>query len=454
MMNEDYIDNIIKNKINEANIKTPDNIKNKIDLTLMDLPEKKRKSKRIYKAVAGVILSVGVLTAFGVAMPTYAQSIPIIGSIFKLLDRGQYTNYDKYASDINITKGDNGVSITITSIVYDGLDLNIAYKVDSDKPMKDAPHLLDKDLAINGKITTFGSGGGGQLSEDKKSYVGIETLHVSKNEVPKEVQDKMFLGGYVEVPDKFTLTLNIKELLGDIKGKWNFNFQVTNEKVNGKVKEIALNKDLNNLGKDAKLTKVTLTPINTEIQLISKEDIVTPIIKEGNNPEYGSGVKFLLVDNNGRQLEDKSGSGAGNDGVYYYSFKYREVYEDTKSITIIPYKNEIDKMKVKRIQSPLNLNGETKINIGKYGDLIIDKVETIDNKTKVHYRFKYGSLANLNTIRDKDTGKEYKTDIENGSNEDNIIVFDEALPEGKNYIIECDDLDTSVKLYDEIKLDI
>ncbi|MDD7795622.1 DUF4179 domain-containing protein [Clostridium sp. 'White wine YQ'] len=453
-MKEDYIDNIIKRKINEANIKTPDNIKNKIDLTLMDLPEKRRKSKRIYKVAAGVILSVGVLTAFGFAMPTYAQNIPIIGSIFKLLDRGQYTNYDKYASDINITKEDNGVSITITSIVYDGLDLNIAYKVDSEKPMQDEPHLLDKDLAIDGKITTFGSGGGGQFSEDKKSYVGVETLHVSKNEVPKEVQDKMFLGGYVEVPDKFTLTLNIKELLGDIKGKWSFNFQVTNEKVNGKVKEFALNKDLSNLGKGTKLTNVTLTPINTEIQLTSKEDIVTPIIKEGDNPEYGNGVKFLLVDNNGRQLADKSGSGAGNDGVYYYSFKYRETYENTKSVTIIPYIKEMDRKRIKRIQSPLNLNGETKVSLGKFGDLIIDKIEIVDNKTKVHYRFKYGALATLNTIRDKDTGKEYSGYAGDSSEGDNVMIFDEVLPQDKNYIIECDDLESSVKLYDEIKLDI
>jgi hypothetical protein len=444
MINEDYIDNIIKSKINEANIKTPDNIKNKVDLTLMDLPEKRRKSKKIYKAVAGIILSVGVLTAFGFAMPTYAQNIPIIGSIFKLLDRGQYTNYDKYASDINITKVDNGVSITITSIVYDGLDLNIAYKVDSDKPMKDDPHLLDRDLAINGKITTFSSGGGGQFSEDKKSYVGVETLHVSKNEVPKEVQDKMFLGGYVEVPDKFTLTLNVKELLGGIKGKWNFNFQVTNEKVNGKVKEFTLNKDLNNIGKDAKLTKVTLTPINTELQLTSKEDIIGS----------GSGISFLLVDNKGRQLGDKSGDGSGHDGEYYYSFKYREADEDSKSIRIIPYKRELNRDNVKRIQSSLNLNGETKIKLGKYGDLIINKVETVDNKTKIHYRFEYGSLVTLTKIIDKDTGKEYGGYVGDSSDGDNVMIFDDVLPQDKKYVIECDDLDTSVRLYDEIKLDI
>ncbi|WP_238882965.1 DUF4179 domain-containing protein [Clostridium sp. YIM B02551] len=453
-MNEDYIDNIIKRKINEANIKTPDNIKNKIDLTLETLPEKKRKSNRIYKVAASVILSVGVLTAFGFAMPTYAQNIPIIGSIFKLLDRGQYTNYDKYASDINVTKSDNGVSITITSIVYDGLDLNIAYKVDSNKPMKDEPHLLDKDLAINGKITTFGSGGGGQFSEDKKSYVGVETLHVSKNEVPKEVQDKMFLGGYVEVPDKFTLTLNIKELLGDIKGKWDFNFQVTNEKVNGKVKEITLNKDLSNLGKDTKLTRVTLTPINTEIQLTSKEDIMTPIIHDGDTAEMGSGIQFLLMDNKGRQLTNKSGSGSGHDGVYYYSFKFKEVYDDTESITIIPFKSEMDRKKVKRIQSPLNLKGETKINLGKYGDLIIDKVETVDNKTKVHYKFNYGKLAILTKIIDKDTGKEYGGYAGDSSDGDNVVIFESVLPQEDNYVIECDDLDTSVKLYEGIKLDI
>lgn len=50
---------------------------------------------------------------------------------------------------------------------------------------------------------------------------------------------KKYLGDYVEIPDKFVLSLNINELGVEkpVKGEWNFNVPVSSEKVNGKVKE-------------------------------------------------------------------------------------------------------------------------------------------------------------------------------------------------------------------------
>ncbi len=81
------------------------------------------KKKRNYKKIAGIVsifLSAGL---FGFSVTPYAKNIPVLRNIYETFNRKTYENYDKYASDINITKESNGVGITINKVIYDGIDL-------------------------------------------------------------------------------------------------------------------------------------------------------------------------------------------------------------------------------------------------------------------------------------------------------------------------------------------
>lgn len=441
MMNENYMDEIIKRELKKETIEVPEDIKSKINDTIVNLNTRKKKKTKLKIAVSVAAIFVAFLT-LGITMPAYAQNIPIIGSIFKLLDNGVYEEYDEYSSDINVTKESNGVKVTISSIVYDGIDLNVAYTVERDEPMKSNPHILGKDFFINGNLTTFSSSGSGKFLDGNKTYIGVETFKVSKDEVPKDVQDKTLLGGYVEVPDEFTLTLNIKEFLGEIKGDWDFNIQVASEKVNGKVKEINVDKNLNKLATDMKVNKVITTPINTVIYTSSK------------NEENVTDINYIVVDDKGRMLQMKSGSGSGDAENYYSSYNFKEKYEDSKSLTFIPFTQTYEN-NVETLKTDLNINGESKISIENYGDMIINKIEETEEGTKIYYKTKYGFLVNPINIKDKETGKNY--DRITSSKQEDIgeysAVF-EKIDSSKNYTIECQDISKTIKIYDDLKFTV
>ncbi len=117
-------------------------------------------------------------------MPTYAQNIPILGKIFERFDSRIYENYDKYASDLNITKESNGYRVTINKIVYDTLDLEVFYTIQSDKPLEDGLDLLDIKLGINNNFISSGFGGRGEKVDDF-TYVGVKDYSIANEEVAK-----------------------------------------------------------------------------------------------------------------------------------------------------------------------------------------------------------------------------------------------------------------------------
>ncbi len=440
-MNENYMDEIIKRELRKETIEVPEDIKSKINDTLVNLNIRKKRKTKLKIALSVAAIFVAFLT-LGITMPAYAKNIPIIKSIFKLLDNGFYEEYDEYASDINVTKESNGLKVTISSIVYDGIDLSVAYIVESEEPMKSNPHILEKDFFINDNLATFSSSGSGKFLEGNKTYIGVETFKISKGEIPKEVQEKTLLGGNVEIPDEFTLTLNIKEFLGRIVGKWNFNIHVTSEKVKGKVKEIAVDKNLDQIATDMKVNKVITTPINVVVYTSSK-----------NEPNI-THINYIVEDDKGRVLQMKSGSGSGDDENFYSSYNFKEKYEDSKSLTFTPFTQTYEN-NVETLKTDLNINGESKISIENYGDMIINKIEETEEGTKIYYKTKYGFLVNPINIKDKETGKNY--DRITSSKQEDIgeysAVF-EKIDKTKNYTIECQDISKTIKTYDDLKFTV
>lgn len=461
-MNDELFDSKIKKRIkNEINC-IPDDINEKIDETFIKIRKRKGNLKKVCSIC--VVCIIGTIL-FGLTMPTYASNIPIIGNIFEMFNYKTFENYDKYASDLNITKESNGLKMTINKVVYDEIDLSIFYTVESENKLEESPMFPGAKLKINGKETTFGAGGQGEFFNDNKTYAGVIEYKVGeKKQVPKEVQNKIFLGGYVEIPDKFILSLNIDEILssGDnvIKGNWNFNIPVTSEKVSGKVNEQNCDIDLSNLVDGYHINQVITTPLNTLIQ-----GTIT------GQPNYNYELSFYVFDDKGRMLPSKSGSGSGDEGIIYISNGFKEVYDDTDSITVIPYKhiqtqgNEDNPKEY--ITAKLNLQEETKLcssNGEEYA--VITKIITENGKTKIYYKSKYGiDVYPIEIIDNKTNEKilsdEECNDIKNRQeniaylkdSDEYVITCNKELNK-EDILVKCEDMSKKVEVYNDSKFTI
>ncbi|MGG5460900.1 DUF4179 domain-containing protein [Clostridium sp. B9] len=362
---DDLFDKEIRDKLKKEINVVPEESNKKMNDAFNKLGKKK------YKKVAGVCAAcvVGTLI-FGITMPTYAQNIPVIGKIFEVFDDNRYENYDKYSSDLNVTKESNGYRVTINKIAYDGIELNIFYTVQSDEPIESEIDIVDMDLKIKNKKLNLGFGARGELINEN-TYVGMRDYTVNSDDlVPKELREKRF-GGDIDIPDKFNLKINIDSLgslgtEGDIKGNWDFNIPVSSELVNGNVHEKELNLELG----DATIKKFIQTPINTVIQGVKYEE-------EDSN----SDMNFVLFDNKGRYIVPKgansSGFPYGEKGIQlYFTYNFKEVYEDSESLTVIPFKG---KPMYNSIEQESEENNQEKVSSKEYV-IASEDVSVTENK--------------------------------------------------------------------------
>ncbi|WML37409.1 DUF4179 domain-containing protein [Clostridium sp. OS1-26] len=328
-MDKDLLfDDILKEKANNEKLVLPEKLDFKIKDTLNNLPEKNKKKGKFIKKVgiaAAIVLACGVGVSVG--FPAFARNLPVVSSVFQYLSEKNIIDKDyvRYSADLNMSKSYNGITITINSIVYDGIDLSIGYTVESEDEIKETPVIIGPNIKINGKTVGFGGGGTGEF-KDKKTYVGVRTVDMAMDYLPKEVT-KHIVGGNVKVPEEFIMDFNIGELSQNMKGKWDFKFKVSTEKIKSNVKSIKPNADWSSVRQGLKVNEVIITPINTVLRTEAK-----------NSDNAGDGG-YIVFDDKERQLESKSRSGisSAETNTYYSQVLFRNVYEDSKTLTFIPY---------------------------------------------------------------------------------------------------------------------
>lgn len=481
-LNDELFDEKVKEKLKLENNIVPDYANNAFENGIIKGLNNKRKK---YKNIAGMASAcIAVTIILGITLPTYAGDLPILRNIVDYFTDSRYKNYDKYASDLNISKESNGVTITINKVIYDGLDLEVFYTVEGDQIVGRTPSLVDVKTKINGKKVSFGSSSSGDLLEGNISIGNLSYGLSERSMVPKELQSESFYGGYVDIPDEFLFSMEIDSIsIGDsiVKGNWNFDIQVTNELVKGEVDEYKLNESLSSISKSANINKLLTTPINTCIQgtYLGEEWI-----------EF----EFLVFDDKGRYISAKGGNEFGSrvnneEYINYFNKQFEEVYEDTESLTFIPYQykstyegvktatfetkeNEDGKEVVIRSNSiekgnesfkliaDLNLNGETQLKTimdNEYG--YITKVEVGDGKTKLYIKSDYNIFAAPIAIRDKESGSEILA-VDNFDNMEiktskylpetgEVLVEYDGELEGDNYEIIYYDYTNTISIYNE-----
>lgn len=435
MSKDDIFDKKIKGILKQEINNIPDNINYVFDTAINKCVKHKRFKLKQAAGICAACLMITVI--LGITASTYASNIPVLKNIFKTFKLNRYENYDKYASDIDVTKESNGIKMTINKVIYDGLDLELFYTLEFQEPINKKPNFKDIDIEINDKKANFGYGASGEFYNDNKTYVGrIDYSIVSKSMIPEDMSE--FNDNAIDIPDQFMLNVRFNNVqIGRdekyIKGKWKFDIPVSNESTRGKVKEYDTKIDLSNIEKGLKVNKITTTPINTVLQISNKDNTENIL-------------SFIAFDDKGRSIGGKSSNSRGttNEKDEYMEFTnayFKEPYEDTKSITFIPYHRIFNEEQLKnstsnnggsvgekessdgRIEVKLNLNGETKLitKDGKdYG--VITKVEVLDDKTNLYYKPTIGNYNIFEGIYNNNKNYDVAYPVYHGDYKDEVTT--------------------------------
>jgi len=389
-VNEDIFDTEINKKAKHTNQEIPEIVKARIEDTLSSLPKKRRLRKIITTWSAAAVLAFTCILASGFASPAMAhalKNVPIFGSVFKLIgDTGL-----KNARKVGLTEikpqtiSDNGVTITITDVIYDGSRLSFGYVIES-KDGKSLRLSLHEgyDPYADGKLINGGGSETGKNLNDNK-YIGTEDLESNQS-----------------LPEKFILGLRINKLIWYesnnfekkkfIKGKWYFNIPISI------TKKDVIYKVFNPMPfKKFSVTKISLKSIN-----------ITPAttgIKLEVSGMCCEGLEFNVFTNDGKMLDQLGSSSGGCPSLSNYNCNLVPIKRRLSYLLLKPsYLYEINtqllvnKYPLKIITAKVWARGQTE-------SIYLSKVEFLSDKTLLYVK---GNYSNEWPISLKDaSGKVY-----------------------------------------------
>lgn len=285
-----------------------DKLKMDTDLQPMDLSElekarikqnvlrSKKKNHKPKIASAAVAVVAASCITFGVAFPTLAAKLPIVGSLFEsFIDDKSYVfdQFADYTSDIGITKESNGIQVTVTDAVYDGENITIAYTMTSDQD-------LGERAVMEGKL---------HAEEFGDAY---EHFGFAPKDMGKKISDTEYAGllvyGLIDgpKPEEIHVTwdgtriINLDNVNNNHSGDWKFQFKLnaleasTNDFAEANITSEATGIQVN-------LTKITETPVSTTIYLSESVDIPTVAMEE--DEWRGTLIEYDVTDDLGNEYK-------------------------------------------------------------------------------------------------------------------------------------------------------
>ncbi|MGL4109619.1 DUF4179 domain-containing protein [Clostridium sp. LP20] len=427
-MNEDRFDEIIKERlINEYN-KVPEEINMSIDNTLSNLKPKKKKTKYL-KVVVGLIIAFIGIGGIGATVTAVATGIPVKDVIYERV--GLSRGYQEYASDLNISKESNRVKITITSAVFDGYKLRLAYKIESDNRIKEefnnfinAPYLLEAAIKVNEKEAFLSGSGSGTIVDDY-SMAAVVTYDFKGEE---NFFGRLFGIRKLDVLDTFNFGIQLKQTINGNECEWIFNIPISSSKMKDQIKEYKIDKNIGG----GRIDNIIVTPLS--IYMDGKFNILNEASIGDESPDY------ILIDDKGREYSLSSmGSGTLSSGSILgraikggFEKEYDNNYSDVKSIKIIPYelkegfKGKLKDLREEKIE--LRLMNEEFIATDS-DELKVTNVVRGDNETRIYYETKYQYTSNL-YLNEREYEKYRYKEREVLENGEGVYVVEGMLEDG------------------------
>ncbi|MFL0245621.1 DUF4179 domain-containing protein [Candidatus Clostridium stratigraminis] len=279
----------IKNFLNSnENLEVPEEISNGINKVLNKI-EKRQKFKRWMRggSIAASIL-IAITIGLGTAFPALAEQAAAISrilgkeSLFNKVfqnsaNKTDISNVQNNSIAVGQTSTDNGISVSMKEIAYDGTALYAVYQVKSDIPHNSKFRIVG-NISIDGETTDF---------------VGdnvIATQIIDNNTV--QFVEMFLISGEEKLADKFNVSIKFTELEWR-KGNWSFNMTL----------------DKNELAKDSKLTDlnkvVNFSSGKANVRRLAQSSTFATLTVDYDNfnPTNIDYNNFSLIDNNGTELQ-------------------------------------------------------------------------------------------------------------------------------------------------------
>lgn len=368
-------DQRLKESLSKQKVIIPIRTEDVIRSTLDSLPEK-RKRRPVGFLVAVCIFGLGIVaTSIFITNPqTLADNFPILSSIQKQFNLGN--QYVKVTDPTKLFHESNGIKVTILNTVFDGVELFVSYKVESEKAFNSKPILFTDEAFINSKNEGWLSASneyGEFLDKNHTVYEGVTRFIItpeSMNWRADRIDESI---NVAQLPNEFTLKLQLDRLGGidgQIKGNWNFDVPIKTQKAKEFVKEVEIGKQFSDISPNVKLENVIVTP--------------TRIYLEGGTDENSPTLNYIVVDEKGVTKKWVGGearqSASGTFGIISY---YENDGKEPKSLTFIPfiYNKLYDQANGVR----LNMNGETTLPIDGERTITITRAVEKEGKTYLYY---------------------------------------------------------------------
>lgn len=335
----------VRAKVNRT---LPNSIEDRIEKTLQQLPQKKRKLPLygLTAAFAAFTILFG-LSFLSPAIANTIKSLPVIGTAFE------------FVGDIGVKKGKlegltvelgeqvevDGQLITFTESLYDGGEIHIGYLIDSKHGEYRSLFSNHLQLLVNGR--DLGSYGMGGHEEEIKAglYAGTFSVQVREG-----------------LPETFLLGIKPRE------GKAWFVELPVEKKGNNKsfiVNKIREHNDLVIL-----FDQITVFPTSTELSLRLIMDEDAAFLED----EYML-LDYQIIDSDGRVLQPLGGGGGGEgpkNGQLTFSYQYYFEPLETipQALTIKPYLRVPQTTAPKRVQQKWQGTALT-LSQGEMGEITI-----------------------------------------------------------------------------------
>lgn len=280
----------------------------------------KRTKKRIVMySISAAVVGFGLFLGSAMVSPAIAKvasNIPVVGTFFNDVgDEGLKIAGQKGLTQVvDQTVKDNGVTLTMNEIFYDGSRLTLGYTQESLLPVGG---LERPTILVDGKEINFGSGFSGEFVTPG-TYKGI--INVTLTE---------------ELPEEFEMNI-VFDAVGLLPGNWEFAFPV---KQSSEVTVIKPKDVIDIQGAQLSVDSLKIGPAGTDLRV--------KVISDEDNRELDPfALNYYIVDDQGNRLEMLSGSGHGDkiEGKMhaYQNLLYERLVAGVKKIKVIPYDSSLN----------------------------------------------------------------------------------------------------------------
>jgi len=344
------------------------------------------RSRRLLAAISMVISVVALISLLSIfpASAEQLRKIPVIGKVFEgnifdfAGDSGIVIGQKSgLSSGVNEEANDQGVTIKLQDVLYDGARLSIGYEIVSEQA-KNLIFLENVRVSVNGVFRPDARPSAQPHLLDAKHAAGIMTIDL--DEPGKE--------------DRFELELLIGGVSGmnegnqtKVSGEWGFKMNVENRIADSEYISLADGYSASWEGDRFQLTGYLATPVTTKVDFLYS----------GNTEWLG----FQLKDDRGMLIEMLDiAFTVGKNGTVEGTVRFVSLTPGTTRVEVTPYNLLVGKKDTeKAVTAKLTTDYPIVLSQGEVGEIVVQNVEFMQDKTLIHYEVKgknpYSQYASL-----------------------------------------------------------